>query len=218
MGEWTIVEWMIVEGWMIAGWTIVEEWTIVGWMIVGEWTIEEEWTIVDWMIVEEWTIGEWMTVEEWMIREVPGEEMNATVLRQVDGVIAIVTVTVMSVTVLHQVLGEEVVVMTVDVTTVIDQVVGEGVTETLGMVGVVVTVKTVTGEMAMVTALEEIVIVKLVIVTVVIVTVSVQAGEVMTVVVTETGMGGEGKEKSRGVTSGGGNHHLLELKVCSLAL
>ena len=65
------------------------------------------------------------------------------------------TVTVMSVTVLHQVLGEEVVVMTVDVTTVIDQVVGEGVTGTLGMVGVVVTVKTVTGEMAMVTASEE---------------------------------------------------------------
>ena len=172
----------------------------------------EEWTIEEWMIVE------WMTVEEWMIGEVPGEEMNATVHRQVDGVIAIVTVTVMSVTVLHQVLGEEVVVKTVDVTTVIDQVVGEGVTGTLGMVGVVVTVKTVTGEMAMVTASEEIVIVKLVIVTVVIVTVSVQAGEVMTVVVTETGMGGEGKEKSRGVTSGGGNHHLLELKVCSLAL
>ena len=190
----------------------VEEWTI------GEWMTVEEWTIEEWMTVGEWMIVEWMTVEEWMIGEVPGEEMNATVHRQVDGVIAIVTVTVMSVTVLHQVLGEEVVVKTVDVTTVIDQVVGEGVTGTLGMVGVVVTVKTVTGEMAMVTASEEIVIVKLVIVTVVIVTVSVQAGEVMTVVVTETGMGGEGKEKSRGVTSGGGNHHLLELKVCSLAL
>ena len=38
-----------------------------------------------------------------MIEEVQGEEMNVTVLRRVDGVI--VMVTVMSVTVLHQVLG-----------------------------------------------------------------------------------------------------------------
>ena len=58
----------------------------------------------------------------------------------------------------------------------IHQVVGEGVTGTLGMVGVVVTVETVTGEVAMVTASEEIGIVK-----VVIVTMSVQAREVITV-------------------------------------
>ena len=73
----------------------------------------EEWTIREWMTLEEWTIVEWITVQEWMIGEVPGEEMNMTVLRRVDGVIVIVTV--MSVTVFHQVLGEKVVVMTVDV-------------------------------------------------------------------------------------------------------
>ena len=65
------------------------------------------------MTLEEWTIVEWITVQEWMIGEVPGEEMNVTVLRRVDGVIVIVTV--MSVTLFHQVLGEKVVVMTVDV-------------------------------------------------------------------------------------------------------
>ena len=56
----------------------------------------------------------------------------------------------------------------------IHQVVGEGVTGTLGIVGVVVTVETVTGEVAMVTASEEIGIVK-----VVIVTMSVQARKVI---------------------------------------